>query len=98
MTREEHNALLGALLQEGVTQADIATIVNQLRSDYGGMIDTAEQLTNELNRAKEESTKYAKLNNELYLQIGVGKPPAMDNEEESHDEPPAKRSFEELDF
>ena len=99
MKLEEMNAILSGLLQEKVTPADIANAVNVIKTDYASMIAAKEKAEEEKAYAVSEATKYAKLNNELYLQLGVGKvveTPTPDGE--PTDEPPKKMEYEDLNF
>ena len=99
MKQEEMNAILSGLLQEKVTPADIANAVNVIKTDYAAMLAAKEKAEEEKAEALSEATKYAKLNNELYLQLGVGKleeTPPPDGEQP--DEPPKKMEYEDLNF
>ena len=98
MTQEEMNAILSGLLQEKVTPADIANAVNVIKTDYAAMLAAKEKAEEEKAEALSEATKYAKLNNELYLQLGVGKLEETPNETEAPTEPPKKMEYEDLNF
>ena len=98
MTQEEMNAILSGLLQEKVTPADIANAVNVIKTDYASMIAAKEKAEEEKAYAVSEATKYAKLNNELYLQLGVGKLEDTPTETEPDAEPPKKMEYEDLNF
>ena len=99
MKQEEMNSILSGLLQEKVTPADIANAVNVIKTDYAAMLAAKEKAEQEKAEAVSEATKYAKLNNELYLQLGVGKleeTPTPEREPEA--EPPKKMEYEDLNF
>lgn len=98
MKQEEMNAILSGLLQEKVTPADIANAVNTIKTDYAAMLATIEKAEAEKTEAVSEATKYAKLNNELYLQLGVGKLDETEPPNEPPNEPPKKMEYEDLDF
>lgn len=100
MTIEEYNQVLGTLLAEDTTKADIANIVNQLRTDYMEVNSTLDKTKGELEVAISESNKFAKLNNELYLQVGVTRKelenPSLEDESQDNSQQPLR--FEDLDF
>ena len=98
MTQDEMNAILSGLLQDKVTPADIANAVNLIKTDYAAMIAAKEKAEEEKAYAVSEATKYAKLNNELYLQLGVGKLEDTPTESEPEAEPPKKMEYEDLNF
>lgn len=99
MKQEEMNAILSGLLQEKVTPADIANAVNTIKTDYAAMLAAKEKAEEEKAEAVSEATKYAKLNNELYLQLGVGKlEETPTNVVEPPNEPPKKMEYEDLNF
>ena len=96
MTREEHKKLIGTLLTENVTQADIMNVVTQLDADYEEMHTTLNTTAEQVNFYKEESAKYSKNCNELYQRMGIMGNSSNDTTEEQTNEPPQKLTIEGL--
>lgn len=73
-------------------------VLLELEQDYHTTLAEHEELTTNLQKANEDVTRYAKLNNELWL--GNKVKDSIESTEETLDEtiePPKKRTFEELE-
>lgn len=73
------------------------SILLELEQDYHTTIAEHEELTTNLQKANEDVTRYAKLNNELWLGNKVKDSTEITEEDLGDTEPPKKRTFEELE-
>lgn len=100
MTKEEHKKLLNDL-QTATSDADRMAIIMQLDQDYTGVLSERDTAVTQAQTAEEESKKWAKLNRDLWLENSAQKKVAKITEptgdEPPTDEPPKKRSFEDLE-
>jgi len=66
LKKEEHTEILQSILnaQDDATRAEL---VHKLDADYDSMLTEKGSLTEKYNKANEQATKYARLNNELIL-------------------------------
>jgi hypothetical protein len=67
-TKEEHNNLL-TQLRSAESEADRATIIAQLESDYTDVLTKHDTATQERDSAVAERDKYHNLNNDMWLQL-----------------------------
>jgi hypothetical protein len=67
MTIDEHNAII-TQLRTVDNDADRIGLLTQLSNDYTQTLVQVEIATTERLKAEEQATKFAKLNNELFLQ------------------------------
>lgn len=100
MTKDEHNKLLNDI-KNCTSDADRMNFIVQLERDYTGILSERDTATATAESATAESNKYAKLNNELWLenssQKHSGKETKGDTTMDEETTEPAKRSFEELE-
>ena len=103
MTIEEHNALLTKLRSLSDTP-EMAGVVQELQQDYAKMTTDLTDFQNNLQKAEEKADKYAKLNNDLFLQCSAQNKiitsPTNANNQGSLDtgtEPPKKRTYDDLE-
>jgi hypothetical protein len=100
MTNEEHKKLLNDL-KTAATDVDRMNIIIKLDQDYSGVLAERDKAVSDFKTAQETSDKYAKLNNELWLQnsaqaqAGQATPPEGTEPPEGA-EPPKKMSYEDL--
>jgi hypothetical protein len=101
MTKEEHNKILNDL-KNCTSDADRMALILQLDQDYTGILSERDTATTKAQTAEAEATKWARLNNQLWLEnsaqkkTGQATPPDGGNEP-PNDDPPKKRSFEDLE-
>lgn len=99
MTKDEHNKLLNDI-KNCTSDADRMNFIVQLGNDYSGILSERDTAKTTAETATAEANKYAKLNNELWLenssQKHSGKETKLDKTEEETKEPP-KRSYEDLE-
>lgn len=99
MTREEHKQILDTLLNAD-SQADRSELLSKLESDYVSVLGERDTALTERDALKTDNEKFAKINNELFLQVGATQ--KRDNDETGtsgqDDEPPAKLSYDDLKF
>jgi methionyl-tRNA formyltransferase len=105
MTNEEHKKLLNDL-KTAATDVDRMNIIIKLDQDYGGVLAERDKAVADFKTAQETSDKYAKLNNELWLQnsaqsqAGQATPPEGTNNEgtlpDGTEQPPTKLTYEDL--
>lgn len=99
MTKEEHKKILNDL-QTATTEADRMALIMQLDQDYTGILTERDTAVTQAQTAEEESKKWAKLNRDLWLENSNQKKVAQTTQttdEPPTDEPPKKRSFEDLE-
>lgn len=98
MTKEEHTKLLDEIR----TTSDDATrssLLLQLQSDYDNTLETISNLTENIETVSAERDRYAKANNDLWLQVNATRGVNTEVSTPEHtEEPPTKRSFDDLDF
>jgi len=99
MTKDEHNKLLNDI-KNCTSDADRMNFIVQLQNDYTGVLGERDSAVTKSEIATNEANKFAKLNNELWLensaQKSSGKETKTDNTDNTDNEP-AKRSYEELE-
>jgi hypothetical protein len=100
MKKEEHKKLLDDL-KNSATDADRMSILLQLEQDYTSVLAERDTATTRATNAELESAKYAKLNNELWLQNSVQaqatKETPIDTDNTALQDQPAKRTYEDLE-
>lgn len=97
MTKEEYKQLIGTLLSENVSPADIMTVATQLDSAYEELHQTLETTQKDVSFYKEESAKYSKNCNELYQRMGILGNSSNDTTPTPNEEkPPQKLTIEGL--
>ena len=103
MTIEEHNNYLTQLRALSDTP-EMATIVQALQSDYAQMTNDLNTSNDNLKKAKETADKYAKLNNDLFLQCSAQNKlinntniDTQQTQSETGQEPPKKLTYEDLE-
>ena len=102
MTIEEHNAILTKLRTLSDTP-EMAGLVQELQQDYATITNDLSDSKSNLQKAEEKADKYAKLNNDLFLQCSAqNKLITTSNgvngqEPESGQEQPKKRTYEDLE-
>jgi len=98
MTKDEHNKILNDV-KNATSDADRMTLIVQLERDYTGILSERDTAKTTAETAIADSNKYAKLNNELWLenssQKGAGKKTVIDAPEEPTE--PKKMSYEDLE-
>lgn len=101
MTKEEHAQLLESL-RKAETEVDRMNIIVQLQQDYHEVLTEHAKAVQNYQLAEQEKIKYAELNNKLWLQTNASleslKSDPTVGDESTGDEPPQKRSFEDLNF
>ena len=103
MTIEEHNAILTKLRTLSDTP-EMAGLVQDLQQDYAKMTNDLSDSQNNLQKAEEKADKYAKLNNDLFLQCSAQNKLFTTSTSENNQgsaetgaEPPKKRTYEDLE-
>jgi hypothetical protein len=100
MLKEEHKAILEQI-KNASSDADRMGLLIQLEQDYTSVLTERDTATERATNAELESAKYAKLNNELWLQNSsqkkVGVETAGNSKDNNADEPPKKRTYEDLE-
>lgn len=100
MTKDEHNKILNDI-KNCTSDADRMNLIVQLERDYTGVLSERDTAVTASQIAEAEANKFAKLNNELWLensaQKNAGKVTKIDETTNVTDEPPSKRSYEELE-
>ena len=102
MTIDEHNAYLTQLRALSDTP-EMATIVQALQTDYVQMTNDFTISQDNLKKAEEKADKYAKLNNDLFLQCSAQNKLINTNnadtqtQGETGQEPPKKLTYEDLE-
>ena len=103
MTIEEHNAILTKLRTLSDTP-EMAGLVQDLQKDYAIMTNDLTDSQNNLQKAEEKADKYAKLNNDLFLQCSAQNKLFTTSTSENNQgsaetgaEPPKKRTYEDLE-
>lgn len=100
MLKEEHNKILNDI-KTCTSDADRMGLILQLERDYTGVLSERDTAKNTAETAMAESNKYAKLNNELWLENSSQKnsgvetvinKPNIDNKEI-----PKKLTYEDLE-
>lgn len=100
MTKDEHTTLIEQIR----TAQDDATrtpLLLNLQSDYNAQLTQIDELTKKVETVTAERDRYAKANNDLWLQVnsnGKQDNSGNDNSGNDNNEPPKKRSFDDLDF
>lgn len=75
MTKEEHENLLGELLQPDLEQSRRTEILQLMRTDYTGVHSDFEELTNSNTKFKKDNDDLIISNSQLFRQLGtVGNP------------------------
>ena len=100
MTSEEHKELINKV-RTAATDAERGELLLSLQDDYDKIISAYNTANDEKKQAVEERDRYAKLNNELWLQNSAqtanGKlknKETLNNDEETP--PPPKKTYESL--
>ena len=100
MTKDEHNKVLNDI-KNCTSDADRMTLIVQLGNDYSGVLSERDTATTKAESATNEANKYAKLNNELWLenssQKHSGKETKGDTTTDDETKEPPKRSYEDLE-
>jgi len=101
MTKDEHNKILNDM-KNSTSDADRMTLIMQLSTDYSGVLSERDTAKTTADTATAEANKFAKLNNELWLenssQRNIGQETEVETATAKDTTPPAKLSFEALDF
>lgn len=99
MTKDEHNKLLNEV-KNCTSDADKMDLILKLQNDYTGVLSERDTAVSKSEIATAEANKFAKLNNELWLensaQKNSGKETKIDKTDDETKEPP-KRSYEDLE-
>lgn len=101
MKKDEHKAILEQL-RTCTSDADRMGLLLQLEQDYTSVLTERDTANTRATTAEQEANKFAKLNNELWLQnssqqkIGA-ETPLVDDGDKGGQEPPQKRTFEDLE-
>jgi hypothetical protein len=103
MTKDEHNALLNEL-KTCTSDADRMGIIVKLEQDYTGVLNEVATATEKATTAENEANKWAKLNNQLWLENSAQKKVGQDTKGETEtgtgtegEEPPKKHTYEDLE-
>jgi len=100
MTKDEHNKILNDV-KNCTSDADRMNLIVQLERDYTGILSERDTFKTSADTAIAESNKYAKLNNELWLenssQKHSGKETKADTTTDDETKEPPKRSYEDLE-
>jgi hypothetical protein len=101
MTKQEHVQLIESI-RTAPSDVDRNQLLLKLTEDYTQVLTTVDTITAEKKSLTDENAKYAKLNNDLFLQLnvqGTGQEPTdTNNSGDNQNEPPTKLSFEDLTF
>lgn len=99
MTREEHSTLINSIR---TCESDVErnNLLLQLSSDYEAMLSEQTTSVERIATLEKENVEYAKLNNQLFLQIGGTTKEFVETpkDEPQKDELPQKLSFDNLTF
>lgn len=99
MTREEHTEIINSIRN---SQSDVErnNFLLQLSSDYEAMLSKSTAQNERITTLEKENVEYAKLNNQLFLQIGASDKNINEptSNEPTSNEPPKKLSFDALTF
>jgi hypothetical protein len=101
MKKEEHKAILDKI-KNAPTDADRMALLVELENDYSSVLTERDTAVTEKNSAVIERDKYAKLNNELWLQNSSQEELHQNNinnqsNNNTETEPPKKRTFADLE-
>lgn len=103
MTNEEYNQIMTQLRALSNTP-EMAQIVQELQTDYTQLNSDLASAKDEQQKAEEKADKYAKLNNELFLQNSAQKMIMTDNINNSgqgsqteNQEQPQKKTYADLE-
>ena len=100
MTKDEHNKILNDI-KICTSDADRMNLIMQLSTDYSGILSERDTAKTTADTATAEANKFAKLNNELWLENSSQRNSGKETEVETattDNTPPQKLSFEALDF
>jgi hypothetical protein len=100
MKKEEHKAILDKI-KNAPTDADRMALLVELENDYSSVLTERDTAVTEKNSAVSERDKYAKLNNDLWLQNSSQEELNQNNTNNhtnnTEDTPPQKRTFADLE-
>jgi hypothetical protein len=101
MTKDEHNKLLNDL-KTCTSEADRMNLIMQLANDYTGVLTERDTAVTQAQTAEAEATKWAKLNNQLWLENSNQKKAGQASQTDivtdpPIEEPPAKLTYEDLE-
>ena len=101
MTKDEHNKILNDL-KTCASDADRMNLIMQLANDYTGILTERDTAVTQAQTAEAEATKWAKLNNQLWLENSTQKKAGQASKGDEIIDPPTeeapkKRSFEDLE-
>lgn len=101
MKKEEHKAILDKI-KNAQSDADRMALLVKLENDYISILTERDTAVTEKNSAVNERDKYAKLNNDLWLQNSSQEElnkNTTNNQASNNleDEPPAKRTYADLE-
>lgn len=95
MTKEEHSNIINSIR---TCESDVErnNLLLQLSNDYATVLSENSENADRIAALEKENTEYAKLNNQLFLQLGTNEP---DEPEPDKTEPePQKLSYDDLKF
>ena len=96
MTKEEHNALINNI-RTCDNEVERNTMLLNLVTDYDTMLTESDANRNRIEVLEKENNDYAKLNNQLFIQISGNSKPADPENNDGVNMPP-KRNFSDLKF
>jgi hypothetical protein len=99
MLKAEHTKILNDI-KLCTSDADRMTLIIQLEQDYTGVLSERDSAKITAETATAESNKYAKLNNELWLENSSQKASGKETNIEKDDDkgtPPKKLTYEDLE-
>jgi sRNA-binding protein len=101
MTKDEHNKILNDL-KACTSDADRMALILKLDQDYTGILTERDTAVTQAQTAEAEASKWAKLNNQLWLENSNQKKAGQATQTETEtgtgtEEPPKKRSYEDLE-
>lgn len=99
MTKEEHAQII-EFIRTAENEVDRNKFLLSLSTDYDKVLAENTTAKEQLEKLKTENTEYAKLNNQLFLQLGnqnfnQNEPP---QNEPPQNEPPQKLTYDSLKF
>lgn len=98
MTKDEHNKILNDI-KTCTSDADKMTLIMQLQNDYSGVLIERDTAVKTAETATAEANKYAKLNNDLWLENSSQRKIGTESKDDTIDDttPPKKMAYEDLE-
>lgn len=92
MTKQDYESIVAQIRIDGVTSDDLLSLTNVLAQDYDETLTLIDELQVKLVQAETDRDRYAKLNNDLWLEKKV----IEDVVEEIIENEPVKLSYDDL--